>query len=245
MAAFNQPPRFNWLKVSVSAKKMSMEIPARMNCIYTILSWILLAYWSLSAFFRSSPRHRASTHYFPVSFPDFVSSDFILLRMIIAMSISIAMIGSLSLLLMSGKKPSNMTIPKAENKPTIMIILSICAFLFLFLRLGLKNRLLRQLNPSYPTPWLWPWSSYPPHFLRAALTIINTNKDSPIHVKMIRIYFLVLLSSVGLAVPTTSCNTLRSSFMWHLNKWLSGMLGNADCHAILKWALAYLIVNEY
>jgi hypothetical protein len=58
--------------------------------------------------------------------------------------------------------------------------------------------------------------SYDPYRLSAAMTITPKNKAIPTHATTIRIYFLILLSSSGFAVPITSRNTLRSSFMGHL-----------------------------
>jgi hypothetical protein len=69
----------------------------------------------------------SATNYFPVSFPDFVSLGCLILRQYPTMSINEATIGSLTLLLMSSIL-SNMTIPKAQNKPIIAMILSMCAF---------------------------------------------------------------------------------------------------------------------
>ncbi len=47
-----------------------------------------------------------------------------------AMKTNIARIGTLSLLLMSGNKPNNMTIPKALSKPRPIIMILISEILF-------------------------------------------------------------------------------------------------------------------
>jgi hypothetical protein len=81
-------------------------------------------------------------------FLDFVSFGF-LARQYPIMTIIKATIGSLTKLLMLSM-PSNMTIPKEQSKPIIMIALSIGAFLFL--RFDSQQQMFLRWNPSCPTP---------------------------------------------------------------------------------------------